>query len=136
MPLPVTSLPDSQSQDMSTKCPIQDVLSRIGEKWSMLILLILSKSPKRFRVMLREIDGISQRMLTKTLRTLERDGLITRTVYDTRPPSVEYALSPLGKSILPVLTKLVEWATHHHTQIAEARDIYDEAHISNKINPC
>jgi len=107
------------------KCPVRDVLDRIGDKWSTLILVTLANGPHRFSGVQRAIPDISKRMLTQTFRDLERDGLIARTVFPTRPPSVEYRLAPLGETILEPLTVLVRWADRSHTAIKNARLAYD-----------
>lgn len=104
---------------------IGDVLSRIGDKWTVLIVNLLGGSPKRFSAIKREVGGISQRMLTLTLRALERDGFVTRTVYPTVPPSVEYALTDLGRSLLVPVGALGTWALDNQDVIAEARRRYD-----------
>ena len=103
-------------------CPaVRDVLSLVGDKWSVLVVFNLRVGPKRFMELRRSIEGISQRMLTQTLRDLERDGLLSRTVHPTKPPSVEYALTPLGESLLVPLSGLVRWADAHHAEILAAR---------------
>jgi len=103
------------------------VLDRIGDKWSTLILGTLADGPRRFSAVQRAIPDISKRMLTQTLRDLERDGLIARTVFPTKPPSVEYCLTPLGETILEPLTVLVQWADRNHAAIKNARLAYDAA---------
>ncbi len=110
-----------------TLCPVRDVLSRLGDKWTTLILLALSAEPRRFSALQKLVPDISRRMLTQTLRDLERDGLISRTVYPTKPPSVEYALTPLGESMLEPVARLVAWADDHHAAISAARRSYDDA---------
>ncbi len=107
------------------QCPVRGVLDRIGDKWSTLILVTLAKGPHRFSAVQRAIPDISKRMLTQTFRDLERDGLIGRTVFPTRPPSVEYRLTPLGETILEPLTVLVRWADRSHAAIKNARLAYD-----------
>ena len=102
-------------------CPVRGVLDRIGDKWSVLIVLTLAGAPHRFGALRRAVPDISQRMLTQTLRDLERDGLLSRTVHPTKPPSVEYALTPLGDSLLVPLLGLVRWADDHHAEILAAR---------------
>ena len=92
------------------RCPIRDVLDQIGDKWSTLLLLTLAEGPQRFGAIKRMVPDISQRMLTQTLRDLQRDGLINRTVFPTTPPSVEYRLTPLGQSLLKPLAGLIAWA--------------------------
>lgn len=106
-------------------CPVRDVLSQIGGKWATLILSVLSERPYRFSELRRSVSDISQRMLTQTLRDLERDGFIGRTVYPTKPPSVEYALTPLGRSLLLPLRELIVWAECNHGAVRAARRRYD-----------
>lgn len=108
------------------QCPVRDVLDRIGDKWSMLVLVTLAKGPHRFSALQRAIADISKRMLTQTLRDLERDGLISRTVFPTKPPSVEYTLTPLGDTLLEPLSVLVDWANRSYETIKNARSTYDE----------
>lgn len=114
-----------QRTELNSCCPIRDVLDRIGDKWSALIVRSLEKGPMRFSALRREIEDISQRMLTETLRNLQRDGLIARTVYPTTPPAVEYALTDLGHSLLVPLGALAEWSTRHHDDVRQARAGYD-----------
>ena len=106
-------------------CPIRDVLDRVGQKWTLLLLIGLKSGPKRFSALQREVGDISKRMLTQSLRELERDGLISRTVYPTKPPSVEYALTPLGLSSLAPIAVLTDWADQNHDRIRAARADYD-----------
>ena len=108
-------------------CPVRDVLDNIGGKWNTLIIQGLADGPARFSALRRMIPDISQRMLTQTLRDLQRDGFLTRTVFPTQPPSVEYALTDLGRSFLAVVLQLVTWSTDNHEQIRIARKAYDEA---------
>jgi DNA-binding HxlR family transcriptional regulator len=106
-------------------CPVRDVLDQIGDKWSTLMLVVLAERPHRFGELRRSIPDISQRMLTQTLRDLQRDGLIRRQVFPTVPPSVEYALTPLGQSLLDPLVALIRWADAHHSAIRSARTEFD-----------
>ncbi|MAI89651.1 helix-turn-helix domain-containing protein [Ponticaulis sp.] len=106
-------------------CPVRDVLDRVGQKWTLLILISLDSGPKRFSQLQRMVGDISKRMLTQTLRQLERDGLISRTVYPTKPPSVEYALTLLGESVLAPIAQLTSWAEDHHDDIRQAREKFD-----------
>jgi DNA-binding HxlR family transcriptional regulator len=106
-------------------CPVRDVLDSVGGKWTSLMILGLADGARRFSQLRRFIPDISQRMLTQTLRDLQRDGYITRTVYPTQPPSVEYALTPLGHSFLALLRSLVHWSTENHDAIRAARAVYD-----------
>ena len=107
------------------RCPVRDVLDRIGDKWSTLVLVTLAAGPHRFSAVQRAIPDISKRMLTQTFRDLERDGLIARTVFPTKPPSVEYRLTPLGETILEPLSVLVRWADRSHAAIKSARLAFD-----------
>jgi DNA-binding HxlR family transcriptional regulator len=104
---------------------VSEILGRVGDKWTVLIVNLLGAGPKRFSAIKREVGGISQRMLTLTLRALERDGLVTRTVYPTVPPSVEYELTALGRSLLGAVHALGDWALRHQETIAEARRRFD-----------
>lgn len=106
-------------------CPVRDVLDQLGDKWTTLILIVLADRPRRFGEVRRMVPDISKRMLTQTLRDLERDGLVTRHVFPTRPPSVEYRLSALGQSVLQPLSALVAWAEASHDGIRAARARYD-----------
>ena len=107
-------------------CPIRDVVAQIGDKWSILILFALVDGPDRFNSLKSRIEGISQRMLTQTLRDLERDGFVLRTVYPQVPVKVEYELTELGKGLSASVWKLVSWADDHHADIREARQQYDK----------
>jgi len=107
--------------ELQQLCPIRDVLDRIGDRWSVLVLMELQGGTRRFSVLKRAIPDISQRMLAQTLRHLEADGLVTRTVYPTIPPRVDYALTDLGRSLLVPLDGLVAWAEAHHATIKRAR---------------
>lgn len=113
------------STDHPASSVIRDVLSRVGDKWSLLVIGLLDDQSLRFTELHRRIDGISHRMLTQTLRNLERDGLVSRTSYAEIPPRVEYAATPLGRSLAAPVHELVDWASTHHEQITAARDAYD-----------
>jgi DNA-binding HxlR family transcriptional regulator len=104
---------------------ISDVLARVGDKWSVLVVSRLGEGPLRFNELRRSIGGISQRMLTLTLRGLERDGLITRTVFPTIPPRVDYALTQLGRDLLNPVSALGAWAIRNQPKIARAREDFD-----------
>lgn len=107
-------------------CPVRDIMDRFGDKWSLLAILNLGYSGKtRFNELKNKIDGISQRMLTVTLRTLERDGLIERRVYAEVPPRVEYDLTLLGHSLLRKILDLAQWASGNVDEILKARATYD-----------
>lgn len=103
----------------------REVLSRVGDKWSVFVIALLGEGPKRFGEIKRTIEGISQRMLTLTLRALERDGLVTRTVFPTIPPRVDYALTPLGATLLEPVRALAAWALLHRQAIQNARERFD-----------
>ncbi len=113
------------ANDFSGPCMVRDILDRIGDKWSVLVILRLGAQPERFRALLRAVGGISARMLTVTLRGLERDGLVGREVFDTRPPSVEYSLTLLGQSLLSRIGALASWAVESEAQIKEAQTNFD-----------
>jgi len=106
------------------------VLNRVGDKWSVFIVRMLGEGPQRFSELRRNIDGISQRMLTLTLRGLERDGLVTRTVTPTIPPRVDYALTPLGRTLLEPVQALANWAERNREKIQAARDRFDAAELT------
>ncbi len=114
-------LPPSECQRVG------EVLSRIGDKWTVMIIAELGEGPMRFNALHRAIKGVSQRMLTLTLRNLERDGLVSRTVTASVPPRVDYALTELGRSMLLPVQALGQWAAAHIPQMDDARRRYDEA---------
>jgi DNA-binding HxlR family transcriptional regulator len=113
-------------------CLAGDVLNRVGDKWSVYVISYLGQGTLRFSELRRAIDGISQRMLTVTVRALERDGLISRAVYPEIPPRVEYALTPLGESLLEVVRELISWSETHTVDIARSRVDYDLANTSGR----
>jgi DNA-binding HxlR family transcriptional regulator len=113
------------SQELTGTCPVRNVLDKIGDKWSMLLVMTLAAGPKRFNQMHREVPDISQKMLTQTLRDLQRDGLVARQVFDTKPPSVEYRLTPLGHSLIVPFGRLIEWANESIPRINAARQSFD-----------
>ncbi|MFQ6394547.1 winged helix-turn-helix transcriptional regulator [Nocardia sp. KC 131] len=96
---------------------IRQVLDRVGDKWSLLVIAVLESGPLRYTDLQRAVTGISQRMLTLTLRQLGQDGLVSRTSYPEVPPRVEYALTPMGRGLLEIVTALIEWASEHHDEI-------------------
>lgn len=109
------------------KCPVRNVLDRFGDKWSTLILLVLGEAEVlRFNELHKNIETISQKMLAVTLKTLEADGLLKRTIYPQIPPRVEYELTERGKSLLPHIQALVGWAEENMADIKESRVIYEE----------
>lgn len=113
--------------EQSEDCPIRNVVAQIGDKWSILILFSLVDGPDRFNSLKSRIEGISQRMLTQTLRELERDGFVERTVYPQVPVKVEYELTDLGRGLVKSVWGLVSWADAHHDEIRTARRHYDTA---------
>lgn len=104
----------------------REVLCRVGDKWSLYVVKCLRDQPLRFNELRRSIEGISQRMLTLTLRSLERDGLITRTVYASKPPRVDYALTEIGRTLVEPVVALLSWAEHHRIYIHYSRLSFDE----------
>jgi len=109
----------------TASCEIRDLLDRLADKWSLLVVELLGAGQLRFGELHHAIDGISQRMLTLTLRHLERDGLVLRTVHPVVPPRVDYELTPLGRSLLTIIEPLVSWTREHRDEIAGARTSYD-----------
>ncbi|NUW35917.1 helix-turn-helix transcriptional regulator [Nonomuraea sp. SMC257] len=107
-------------------CGIRDVLDRLGDRWTVLVLVELSKGTRRFRELERAIPGISQRMLTVTTKRLCRDGLVERTVYPTIPPQTEYRLTPMGESLATMVSALADWSRDHKDAITAARGRWDE----------
>ncbi|MEU7579726.1 helix-turn-helix domain-containing protein [Streptomyces sp. NPDC041068] len=111
--------------DTREDCQVRQILDRVADKWSLLVIALLERRRLRFTELRREIDGISQRMLTVTLRQLERDGLVKRTVHPVVPPRVEYELTPLGGTLHHTIQALVSWTEEHQSEIAAARADYD-----------
>lgn len=109
-------------------CTVREVLDRVGGKWSIAIIIAASHGPVRFTQLERSIEGISRRMLTLTLRNLERDGLLVRTIYPTVPPKVEYVATDMARELYASLVALTGWAERHREAIAAARDAYDRRH--------
>ena len=112
----------------SEACPTRAVLNRIADKWTVLVLIALAEETKRFSTLQREIGGISQKMLTQTLRGLERDGMIIRTIYPTVPPKVEYQLTVLGKTLFGLVKEIRIWSETHITEVTKAQIHYDALH--------
>lgn len=131
-----TSRAQSEYGDLCAVYPhdglaIRGVLDRIGDKWSLLAMVALESGPRRHGQLKRDVVGVSQRMLTLTLRQLERDGLVSRTVYPEIPPRVEYALTDLGGTLIGSARDLVHWALVNHEEIARARAAFDAASASD-----
>jgi len=123
-------LPDPASEDCRA---VSSVLARVGDKWSVFISVLLGNGPKRFSEIKRLVGGISQRMLTLTLRGLERDGLVKRTQFPTIPPRVDYELTQLGRSLWEAVKPLGQWARGHVTHITRARAAFDKKINAGRI---
>ncbi|KKZ86067.1 transcriptional regulator [Rhizobium phaseoli] len=108
-----------------SNCPVRDMMQQIGGKWSTLLLEVLAAEPRRFGELRRMLPDISQRMLTQTLRDLQRDGYIAREVFPTKPPSVEYSMTELGRSLYQPLSQLLNWAEANHDSVRAARSRFD-----------
>ena len=122
-PSEVDDLPDAYA----SACPTRQALDRIADKWTVLILGLLEGGPMRFNQLRREIEGISQKMLSQTLKSLERDGLVSRKVFATVPVTVEYSITPLGATLAETLVPLRVWAETHIAQMLNARAAYDRS---------
>lgn len=117
----------------SAGCPSRRLLDRIGDKWTVLIVGALAEGPRRFSELRRTIDGVSQKMLTQTLRGLERDGLVTRTVYAEVPPRVEYQLTPAGRTLQEPLKALERWSIEHFGQVAASWETYESENPGSPV---
>lgn len=122
-----TSCPEAFQWDVREDCEVRQILDRVADKWSLLVIALLEERTMRFSELGREIDGISKRMLTVTLRNLERDGLVHRQIYPEIPPRVEYRLTPLGGTLLGTIQSLVTWTEENQAQIMRARARFDSA---------
>jgi DNA-binding HxlR family transcriptional regulator len=120
------------TMDHVDSCLAREILERIGDKWSVYVIDALASGTRRFSELRREVDGVSQRMLTVTLRALERDGMIVRHVYPVIPPRVEYSLTPLGRSLLAIVEALVAWSADHVNDVERARYHYDSSHQAGR----
>ena len=109
----------------TAKCPTRQLLDRISDKWVVLVLSLLEEGPMRFSVLKRQIDGISQKMLSQTLRALEQDGLLTRRAFPTVPVTVEYELTVLGRSLNVAMVPVVEWAVANMNRVLKARESFE-----------
>ena len=112
---------------LDPRCPSRFVLTRIGDRWTALIVSLLRERPYRFGELRRTVEGISQKMLTQTLRSLEKDGLVRREVLSTRPVQVEYSLTELGRTLVPVVAAVVRWAEEHAAEVLEAHEAHERA---------
>ena len=122
---------EMSASQLDDDCPTREVLDRVGDKWSVLVIVLLGQRTHRFNELHRAIDGISQRMLTLTVRALERDGLVKRTVFPTVPPRVDYELTELGRTLLVPLDALSTWANDHRGDIRAAREEHDRRSRQN-----
>jgi DNA-binding HxlR family transcriptional regulator len=117
---------EMRADPYTAACPSREALDRIGDRWTVLILGVLTDGPQRFTELARRIEGISQKMLTQTLRGLERDGLVTRTVHATVPVRVDYELTALGRTLTGPIAALEAWARDHIGDVVAARERYDQ----------
>ena len=106
-------------------CPTRQLLDRVADKWSTLSLIVLGEGPIRFNGLKRRIDGVSQKMLSQTLKSLERDGLVSRTVVATVPVTVTYAVTPLGRGLMASMQAMIDWAETRMPEVAQAQAVYD-----------
>ncbi|WP_433193743.1 winged helix-turn-helix transcriptional regulator [Nocardia sp. CA-107356] len=121
---------EAEGSSIDKACSVLEVLNRISGKWAIGVLLLTTQRPMRFTHLEREIKGVSRRMLTLTLRNLERDGLLVRTVYPTVPPRTEYEATPMARELYETLLVLTGWADRHRHEIDSARRVYDEQSTS------
>jgi DNA-binding HxlR family transcriptional regulator len=120
--------------DTREDCDVRQILDRIADKWSLLVIALLDERTLRFTELKRTIDGVSQRMLAVTLRQLERDGLVKRTVHPVVPPRVDYELTPLGRSLHETIQALVNWTEAHQGEVAAARTAYDARTADEQVH--
>ena len=122
---------ENNSENFGGQCPVRNLLDRIGDKWPILVISLLGEfGTQRFSELSQKIGTISQKMLTITLKHLEADGLVTRKMYPQIPPRVEYTLTELGESLLPIIKSLVDWATIHIPDVEESRERYKNKGVS------
>jgi DNA-binding HxlR family transcriptional regulator len=121
---PTVTAPDISV--MAATCPSRTSLAKIANKWTAMVVIALSDGPLRFKAISRAVEGISGKVLTETLRDLQRDGIVTRTAYDVMPPRVEYELTTLGQTLREPLSALGRWAEEHIQEVLDARDAYDD----------
>lgn len=114
-----------EPERFTLNCPTQQVLDIVGNKWSAIVIYCLAYSPKRYSQLQNKIEGISQKMLTQTLRNLERNGLVERQVFPEVPPRVEYSLTPLGETLIEPLAFLADWTEAYFEEVRSARDRFD-----------
>lgn len=116
---------DLKPNAYAASCPTRQILDRIADKWMVLLLVRLAEQPRRFNALRREIQGLSQKVLSQTLKNMERDGFVTRSVFPTVPVTVEYSVTPLGRSLAETLAPLMEWSEAHIGAVEEARRAFD-----------
>jgi len=121
-------------EPVAENCPVREVLERISGKWSIQILIAAANGPVRFTELERRIEGISRRMLTLTLRSLERDGLLIRTVYPTVPPKVDYTVTPMARELYESFLTLMDWAQRNRPAISASRQAYDRAAFEDSLD--
>jgi DNA-binding HxlR family transcriptional regulator len=126
---------DGRFDVLAAACPTRQVVNRIGDRWSLLVLSALEERTLRFHELRRVVDGVSQKMLTQTLRALERDGLVHRRIYASVPPKVEYSLTPLGETLSGVVAGIRTWAYRHMDEIELARTAFDESKVQVDPTP-
>ncbi|KIC08531.1 HxlR family transcriptional regulator [Leisingera sp. ANG-M1] len=114
-------IPEGTPDAFVAACPSREILARLAEKWTFLIVIALQHGPMRFGALRRKVEGVSQKMLTQTLRNLEKDGLVTRQIYDEMPLRVEYELTALGRELVPLNQAIKDWAERNMRQILEVR---------------
>lgn len=127
-----TASADGRFDVLSAACPTRQVINRIGDRWSLLVLYALENGTLRFQELRRTVEGVSQKMLTQTVRALERDGLISRTIYASVPPKVEYSLTPLGRGLTERIAAIREWAYDNIDDIDRARRDFDTQLMSHE----
>ncbi len=127
-----TASADGRFDVLAAACPTRQVVNRIGDRWSLLVLYALERGTMRFQELRRTVEGVSQKMLTQTLRILERDGLVRRQVFASVPPRVEYSLTPLGQSLSGRIAQIRAWAYGHMDEIERARSEFDRRAESDK----
>lgn len=127
--IPFPAMPTERGDVFAAQCPTRSLLDRLADKWTVLILSTLSQGPMRFNALKRRIEGVSQKMLSQTLRQLERDGLVSRVVEATVPVSVTYAMTPLGETLVAAIQPVIEWAETRMDSVAAAQARYDARSI-------
>ncbi|MFC3027060.1 winged helix-turn-helix transcriptional regulator [Roseomonas sp. CGMCC 1.13459] len=125
--MPLTDMMTMTPDTYAVNCPTRVVLDRIADKWAVLLLGLLAEAPMRFNALRRRVQGLSQKMLSQTLKGLERDGLVRRTAFPTVPVTVEYAITPLGATLAERLDLLRDWAERHIAEVQAAQTRYDQA---------